>query len=193
MEDFIIVNGEKMTMKEFRKRVKEKNPQPKKKKVAKTYTEITILPSDIHQMMNQVKLIRSLSAYYDNGYRQWGTIAKRILNLKEIRTPFVHFRIKVREIDRMIADINNLSKKNSKDVYDFVRRFSYLLEDVTDCINELSNAVSKSGIISVHEKHECISGNGKRLGLKVLISRTYSATQDLKRIIKRLQDIADNR
>lgn len=192
MEEMIIVNGEKMPLKEYRKIMKAKNPKTPKKKTKKTYTEITILPSDIHYMMNQVKLIKSLSAYYDNGYRQWGTIAKRILNLKEIRTPFVSFRMKVREIDRMIININEISKKNSKDVYDFVRRFSYLLEDVSDCINELSNAVSKSGVISLHEKHECISGNGKRLGLKTLISRTFSATQELKKVIERCQSIADN-
>jgi hypothetical protein len=192
MEEMIILNGEKMPLKEYRKIMKAKNPKPTKKNTKKTYTEITILPSDIHYMMNQVKLIKSLSAYYDNGYRQWGTIAKRILNLKEIRTPFVSFRMKVREIDRMIVNINEISKKNSKDVYDFVRRFSYLLEDVSDCINELSNAVSKSGVISLHEKHECISGNGKRLGLKTLISRTFSATQELKKVIERCQSIADN-
>ncbi|MBR6515466.1 MAG: hypothetical protein IKT40_01280 [Bacilli bacterium] len=182
-----------MKLQDYRKMKRAENPQPPKpKKKAKTYTAITILPSDIHYMLNQVKLIKSLSAYYDNGYRQWGNIAKRILLLKEIRTPFVAFRMKVREMDRLVAEINEISKKNSKYVYDYVRRFSYILEDIMEAITELGNAVSRSGVITMHEKHECISGNGKRLGLKVLISRTYSATEELKRIVKRLQDIADN-
>lgn len=191
MEEMIIVNGVKMPVSEYKKLKRASNPQPKKK-VRKTYTEITILPSDIKAMMNQVKLIKSLSAYYDNGYRQWGNIAKRIINLKEIRTPFIAFRIKAREIDSIIIEINDISKRNSKAVYDYIRRLSYLLEDVTDCINNLGNAVSKSGVISLHNDHECICGQGRRLGLRTLIARTFSATQELKTIIRRCQDIADN-
>lgn len=191
MEEMIIVNGVKMSISEYKKLKRASNPKPKKK-AKKTYTEITILPSDIKSMMNQVKLIKSLSAYYDNCYRQWGNIAKRIINLKEIRVPFVAFRIKAREIDYIINEINEISKRNSKSVYDYIRRFSYLLEDITDCINNLSSAVSKSGVINVHYNHECISGCGRRLGLRILIARTYSATKELKEIIKRCQNIADN-
>lgn len=192
MEEMIIVNGQAVSLKEYKKSMRAKNPQKKSSKKKQT-SEIKILPKDIHAMMNKVRLIKSLNAYYDNGYRQWGNICKRILNLKEIRVPFVAFRVKARDLDRITADINELSKKNSKAVYDFVRRLSYLLEDISDCIKELGEAVSKCDLINLHSEHECINGHGRRLGLKVLISRTYSSTQELKKIVSDLQYYADQK
>ena len=191
MEEMIIVNGKAVSLKEYKKSMRAKNPQ--KKSTKKQTSEIKILPKDIHAMMNRVRLIKSLNAYYDNGYRQWGNICKRILNLKEIRTPFVQFRVKARELDALMCSINEISKKGSKDVYDFVRRLSYILEDMSDCINDLGTAVSKCELVTIHHDHECINGNGRRLGLKVLISRTYSSTQELKKIVNNLQYYADKR
>ena len=194
MTDMIIVNGVSVSLKEYRKSMKAKACVKKTKKVNTSQTSsIKLLPKDISKMMSKVKLIKSLNAYYDNGYRQWGNICKRILNLKEIRTPFVQFRVKARELDALMCSINEISKKGSKDVYDFVRRLSYILEDMSDCINDLGTAVSKCELVTIHHDHECINGNGRRLGLKVLISRTYSSTQELKKIVNNLQYYADKR
>lgn len=197
MEEMIIVNGVKVSLREYRKEIAArnaaKNPtkQVEKKKKSGRYT-IRLAADDIQRIVKKVTLIKSLNSYYDNGYRQWGNICKRILSLKEINTPFVAFRVKVRELDKIMANIQDVSKRNSKDVYDYIRRLSYILEDISECINNLSGSVSKCDLINLHHKHECISGNGKRLGLKVLISRTYSTTEELKRIVKDLKELADN-
>ena len=45
---------------------------------------------------NTSTALKSLSAYYDHAYKQWGTIGQTILNLKEIRPTFVSYRVKVR-------------------------------------------------------------------------------------------------
>ena len=73
--EYIIVNGVRMSMDDYKKVIKEKKSKLKIKKPKKVLTEINLLPSDIKEMMKKVKLIKSLSAYYDNGYKQWGNVA----------------------------------------------------------------------------------------------------------------------
>lgn len=195
MEERIIVNGESMLLKDYRKAMRMKNGSSKKtstKSVSQAQT-IKLLPKDIDAMIRKVKLIKSLNSYYDNGYRQWGTICSRLLSMNDIRRPFVQFRVKYRELDAIMGSIREVSKRGSKDIYDFVRRLSYVLEDISDNINTLGGAVSKNDFVTLHSNHECINGRGRRLGLKELISRTFSSTQELKKIVKDLQYFADER
>ena len=195
MEERIIVNGKSVLLKDYRKEMKLKNGSSKKtlKKSVSQAQVIKLLPKDVDAMIRKVKLIKSLNAYYDNGYRQWGTICSRLLSMNDIRRPFVQFRVKYRELEGLMSSIKEVSKRGSKDIYDFVRRLSYILEDITDHINTLGGAVSKNDFVTLHHDHECINGHGRRLGLKVLISRTFSSTQELKKIINDLQYFADER
>lgn len=189
--DYVIVNGVKMSMADFKKLVKEKKSKTKAKKQKKVLTDINLLPSDIKEMMKKVKLIKSLSAYYDNGYRQWGTIAKRIINLDGIRKPFVLYRAKVREMQQTMNDIAEIAKNDEKAVYQYVRKLSYQLDDIRTQIDLLFKGVSESGIIYCYKDHECINGSGRRLGLQTLMSRSLGATIELNDIIKRCQKISD--
>lgn len=189
--EYIIVNGVKMSMADYKKVIKEKKSKLNIKKPKKVLTEINLLPSDIKEMMKKVKLIKSLSAYYDNGYKQWGTIAKRIINLDEIRKPFVCYRIKAREIQKTMEEISAISKKNDKSVYQYIRKLSYQLDDICTQMDLLFKGVSRSGIAYRYKDHECINGSGRRLGLQTLMSRSWSATKELNNIIKRCQAISD--
>ena len=67
--DTIVVNGIRIPMSEYRKRIKAKK-NVNTKKVKKELTDINILPNEIKYMMRNVRLLKSLSAYYNNGYRQ---------------------------------------------------------------------------------------------------------------------------
>ena len=189
--EYIIINGVRMSMADYKKVIKEKKSKLNIKKPKKVLTEINLLPSDIKEMMKKVKLIKSLSAYYDNGYKQWGTIAKRIINLDEIRKPFVCYRIKAREIQKTMEEISAISKKNDKSVYQYIRKLSYQLDDICTQMDLLFKGVSRSGIAYRYKGHECINGSGRRLGLQTLMSRSWSATKELNNIIKRCQAISD--
>lgn len=189
--EYIIVNGVRMSMDDYKKVIKEKKSKLKIKKPKKVLTEINLLPSDIKEMMKKVKLIKSLSAYYDNGYKQWGNVAKFIINLDEIRKPFVLYRAKAREIQKTMEEISAISKRNDKSVFQYIRTLSYQLDDLCTQMDLLFKGVSRSGIVAHYANHECINGSGRRLGLQTLMSRSWSATKELTNIIKRCQAISD--
>lgn len=189
--EYIIVNGVRMSMDDYKKVIKEKKSKLNIKKPKKVLTEINLLPSDIKEMMKKVKLIKSLSAYYDNGYKQWGNVAKFIINLDEIRKPFVLYRIKAREIQKTMEEISAISKRNDKSVFQYIRTLSYQLDDLCTQMDLLFRGVSRSGVVAHYANHECIIGCGRRLGLQTLMSRSWSATKELNDIIKRCQEISD--
>ena len=189
--DTIVVNGIRIPMSEYRKRIKAKK-NVNTKKVKKELTDINILPNEIKYMMRNVRLLKSLSAYYNNGYRQWGRIAKLVISQKEISSQFVKFNAKQAEIERTINEIKEISKHNEKAVYAFVRKLSYQLDDIKEIMVELTKAVGYSGVISRFIDHECINGEGRRLGLRTLMSRSYKAVVELEKIIRRCQNISDN-
>lgn len=188
----IIVNGKTMLITEYRKQMRAKQ-QPKKKTAKKQETYIRILPAQIKTMLKCAKVMKSLSAYYDNGYNQWGTICNDILNIKQIRPNFTLYRLKVKEVDKTINNINKIAKHNEKAVFQYVRQLSWQLDDTLKYMQLLSKGVEDSGVMYAFADHEAINGEGKRLGLRTLMIRTYFALNDLENVIKQLQKIADNR
>jgi len=195
-ENKITVNGVTMTATEYRKQLKAKQAmsnkkQPKKRKAKKRETEITILPAEIKTMLKCAKVMKSLSAYYDHGYRQWGRICRDIINLKEISPHFVLYRSKATEVEQTINDIADIAKRNQKAVFAFVRKLSWQLEDTKEHMQKLYKGATSSGVIEAFGNHEAINGEGRRLGLRILMIRTFKAVQDLENVIKRLQAIAD--
>ena len=193
----IEVNGQVMTIAEYKKMLAEKKKANGKKKATrrnkKNPTEITILPKDIKIMLRGAKVMTSLSAYYKHGYRQWGTICKTILNLKEIQSPFVRYTMSAKAVNEVINEINDIAKHNSKSVFAYVRKLSWKLEDVAKDMKALHDGVNKSGVLnSPMQTHECINGTGRRLGLNILMQRTDEAIKELEIIVNNLQYIADN-
>ena len=69
-DNTIIVNGVKMTMKEYNALRKEKAKNKSKRKAKKQLNEIQLLPDDIKTLMKSTKVFKSLVAYYKNGYKQ---------------------------------------------------------------------------------------------------------------------------
>ena len=193
----ISVNGQVMTIAEYKKMLAEKKKANGKKKATrrnkKNPTEITILPKDIKIMLRGAKVMASLSAYYKHGYRQWGNICKTILNLKEIQSPFVRYTMSAKECDKVINEINDIAKHNSKSVFAYVRKLSWKLDDVAKDMKALQEGINKSGVLySPMQTHECINGTGRRLGLNILMQRTSDAIKELEVIVNNLQYIADN-
>lgn len=191
--DVIIVNGVKMSLAEYKKRAKEINAKnnPKPQRREKRVTEITILPEEIKMMMRGLRLMHSLVCFYNNSYKQYGVIARDILNTKEIHRPFVMYVKNVREAEDLINEIETISKRNKKDVFEFIRRLSWKLDDAKDNIVNISKGVSTSNVLQRYSDHVCINGDSRRLGLRTLIGRTYSTIKEMDAVIKNLQAIAD--
>ena len=116
----INVNGVMMTLKEYRTKTRKTQ---KAKKQAKEMSAIKLLPNEINYLMKQVKVIKSLGAYYDNGYKQWGTKCRDyVINHKDMEIPFLNVRMRSRELMEIAKDIEKISKKGEKAVYQYVQK-----------------------------------------------------------------------
>lgn len=189
--NIIIVNGNKMSIKEWKLLLRQTNVT-KTKKAYKQVTAISLLPDEIKALMKNAKVINSLEAYYNNGYRQWGNVCKDVINFKGIASPFAKFKIELNKTNELINEINVIAKRNSKYVYSYVRKLSWQIEDLQTAVKNLCNGIDKSDILySVFADSECINGKGKRLGLKLLKSKAVNAIDELGFIAKELNRIAD--
>jgi len=206
-ETYIVVDGVKMTKKEYIKYKKQKNKEiqsklsqkkqrelRKKKREAKKkrVTEITILPSTIKAIVKNAGPIKSLAAYYDNAYRQWGTIANLILELPEIRTPFVLFRADAYDIVKLIVEIAEIGKGNEKAIFAYIEKLSWKLDNTRTKMKHLYNGVVASGVLRQFDDKECINGEGRRLGLRILMTRTFKSLDTIEAAINQLREIAQN-
>ena len=185
----IVVNGVSMTLGEYKKQLQEKRGV-KPTKRAKRVNEVSEVSKEIEAIVKQITILKSLSAYWDNGYRQWGNIAKEILNLRYIRPHFVHYRLKVSELQVLMAEIEKLSKRSETSVYQYVEKLSWKLDDIKTDITNIMQGVDRCGVLSQFKGHECINGNGRRLGLNVLMRKASKALSEIETAVKTLEDIA---
>lgn len=188
----LIINGQKMTLEEFKKQQKEKNSNKKKSIKKKNNKEINVIGNEVEKIIKHNTALKSLSAYYDHAYKQWGTIGQTILNLKEIRPTFVSYRVKVRELNNLLTQIQTISKKNEKTIFQFVEKTSWKLDDIKQDINALIKGINNSGVCQQFKNHECINGKGKRLGLQTLSIKAVKAIDNIETIIKQLNDIVED-
>ena len=185
----MLVGGQWVDIKEYKKQ--QKAALKKKKKARKVCTSITILPTEIKTMMRNVRVLKSLVAYHEHGYRQWGTIATMLMGLREIKQPFNNVVINTKQAIRLIEKINKIAKENDKDVFQYIKKLSWKLDDVKTELDSLVKGISSSGVIHQFGNHECINGTGKRLGLQILTQRGYKAVDELSVICTKLDNIEE--
>ena len=101
-ENLITVNGVTMTAKEYKAQQRKAKAKAKKQQ---QINEIKLLPNDVKQLMKNVKVLRSITAYYKHGYRQWGRIAKGIITAPTIASPFLNVVLRTKEVNDKIAEI----------------------------------------------------------------------------------------
>lgn len=184
----IIVNGVTMTMAEYNKKVRALKKAKRKKK---ELSEIQLLPTDIKTLMRNVKVFKSLVAFYNNGYKQWGTIHRQVLNIDDMGGKFILVKSSILEINSIIEEICSIAKKREKSVYAYVQKLSYKMNDVKTRLQALYDVVIGTNIInSPFANHEIINGTGRRLGLKILMYKTSDAINEIDAIINRLNDMS---
>lgn len=202
---YVVIEGKKMTMQEYRKYKKEKDlliqSKLSKKKQAeikrvkkaakkKRETEITVLPGIVKSIVSNAGPIKSLAAYYDNAYRQWGTIATSIIKLPEIDEPFRLFRVDAYQIVDAIKEIAEVAKGNEKAVFQYIQKLSWRLDNARNKMKILYSGVITSGALEQFKDKECINGEGRRLGLRVLMTRTFKSLDSIEAAIDELNRIA---
>lgn len=184
----ITVNGVTYTEKEWKKLHKKTTTKRTNVVNPKTIKQLGI---EIKNMLKQVKVLKSLVAYHTHGYRQWGTIATTIMNNREIKTPFAQVVIKTKQAERLVKKIDTIAKKNDYDVFQYVNQLQMRLEELTTELNFLVCGINNSHVTKVYKDHECINGEGKRLGLRILCLRSSKAIDELEIICQRLWDMQE--
>lgn len=200
--DYIIVNGVKMTIEDWKKSVLEKQKErrgkkrflkiEKPKKEVKTKKEVVEVAEEIENLLKPITTLKSLAAYYDHAYKQWGTIGKQILEHHKIRPHFVFYRAALRDLEKLLDDIQMMSKKNEKAAYQFVEKTAWKAEDIKIHINNIMSGAAESGLLDAYKTHECINGKGRRLGLRTLANKSLKSVSQLEDAIEALKKIADN-
>lgn len=190
-DNIIIVNGVKMTIKEYNLLRKKKATNKSKRKAKKQLNEIQLLPNDIKTLMKSTKVFKSLVAYYKNGYKQWGNIHREVLKIDNMGGKFILVVSAIETTNKHITDICNLAKHSNKAVFGMIQDLSYKMTDLQSKLMSLHSVVNGSGIInSPFNTHEVINGKGRRLGLKILMYRTEDAIIAINTIIYKLQQLA---
>lgn len=186
----VVVDGKTYTMTQYKKMMKKKteNNQPKKK-AKKKNKEDDFLVEEINKMMHPITILKSMSSYYDHAYRQWGTIANQILNNRYIKPHFIQYRIKVRELDKLINEIKEM--KNERAVYQYVEKLMWKVEDIKELTINIINGVNESGFLVVYKTHEAINGKGRRLGLKTLAHKSLKSIGQMEDAIDKLKKIVE--
>lgn len=188
---FIEINGKKMKMSDYKKMIADKKKDANKSNHRKRQkTVIHLLPGYINKIVKHIKVMKSLAAYYDNGYRQWGVIAKEIINHPYIKSDFVRYRIAAREMADILGDIDYIGKRNEKNVYQFIEKLSYKIDDMRTQIYALTRSVWDSRVCEFFKDKECINGTGRRLGLEVLMHKSLLSMNEIDNLINELKDIA---
>lgn len=192
----IVVNGVRMTLNEYKKRqraakAKDKKPGQRQPRKEEDMREIVCVSDTIVRMLRPITALKSFSAYYDNAYKQWGTISNDILGNRKIRPHFVHYRAAMRELDTLITEVQKCAKRNEKAAYQFVERISWKLEDISELIGKIMKGAHDSGVLEIYGNHEAINGKGRRLGLQTLVGKAHKAIQQLKEITDECRKIAD--
>lgn len=186
----ITINGESVTMTEKEWKKQHRKPKKTTNKIVNPKT-IKQIPIEVKNLMKQVKVLKSLVAYKENGYKQWGTIANNIMNMRGVKMPFEQVVIKTKQAERLIKKIDTIAKKNDYDVFQYVNQLQLRLEELTSQLNLLVSGINNSHVTKVYKNHECINGEGKRLGLRILCLRSAKAVDELEIICQRLWDIQE--
>ena len=199
--EYIISNGERITVKEWKERIiaKQKTRRGKKrfldlkpKKTEKKEKEISLIASEIEKMLKPMITLKSVQVYKNHAYRSWGTIANEILAHKGISKPMAEYCVRLGELNKLIEDIQEMAKKNEKAAYQYVEKMAWKLDDMKQDILNIIKGVENSGVCERFKDHEAIYGEGRQLGLRTVVMKSLNTIGELEGVINRLKEIADN-
>ena len=192
MEDTIIVNGVKMTLREYKALRKSKETVKKPTKRKNTVKEISAVAIEVENMLKQMGTLKSVQVYKTHAYRSWGTIANEILSYYGIRKPMAEYCVRFGELNALLADIQKMAKRNEKAAYQYVDKMAWKLDDMKTNIIDMMKAVEESEVCKRFKNHEAINGKGRQLGLGTIIDKCLNTIGQVENTIEELKKIADN-
>jgi len=188
--------GERMTVAEARKRkAADERAEKNKKRKKRNATCIQLIAARVDDINNSFRLAKSYRAYFRNGYRQWGTIARDIIHDEHIEPHFVSFVEAFGKASEAAKQIEKIAKKSDKDIFGFIEKLAYAMDDMLTSINRIADGCVNAQIyVNPRFKDaECVYGSedGKRLGIKQLNSRIAESVTIASKGIHELLRIVD--
>lgn len=191
----VIIDGKSvtMTMAEYRKKYQPNKGKRNKKNDGSKVNSVTDVEAQILRIEKACKYLNSLKAFADNGYKQWGTIAETIMGLDGIRRPLglvtAHYSgyCKV-----YMARIKEMSRKNDSDLFQYINWLVNHFEVVKTNLDTLMHNISESNVLSAYRNEKCITEQGRRLGLRILVQRSTTAMGDIDGCLYTLREIVIN-
>ena len=204
----VTYNGREVTKAQKRalKAAETRRKNAELRKQRDTYTRECILPSvleHIESTRKSVRCLKTIWSFYENGYRQWGTIFNQMLEFyPKLNGALVRYHSKYNEILDTQTELEKMIKRNkcNKSFFGLARTFGYQMFSLVDIISELSDAICKERITDspLYSDHEMIVGakDGRRKGLIHIVSNTFSmvstTTKNLVELSKMLDEAYDN-
>lgn len=185
-ESKVIYKGVEMTIKQrdalIRKEKRLSGIQSRNSKV------IPLLAPRVVILAKGFKLAKTTEAYYHNGYRQWGNIWKTIAQNPLIEPHFISFISAYYDANKALKMIENIAKKNDKDIFQYIEKLAYKIDDMASSISKISDSVIEAGIYAnpTYNGKECVYGDGRRLGIRTLCSRVSENMAYAKKAVTEL-------
>ena len=199
--EYIIVNGERKTIEQWKEEVKTKQKErrgkkrfldlSKPKKQKKETKEIGVVAEEIEKLLKPIITLKSIQVYKNHAYRSWGKIANEIFSHKGISKAMSAYCVKFGELNKLVEDIQTMAKGNEKAAYQYVDKIAWKLDDMKRDIVEIIKATEESGVCVRYKGHEAIYGEGRQLGLQTVITKSLATISEVEEVIATLQDIAD--
>lgn len=186
-------SSETISHKEFKQR-----NAPKKAKKRSTIVDsnsVTSVADVIAKLEKACKWLNSLKAYKDNGYRQWGVIARNIIEMDGVREYLgkacAHYSGYCRPY---MHQVKAMSRHNDSDLFQYVNWIYNHFVEIRNNLSSLMSAFSQSGVLYAFRNEECIKGSadGKRVGLRQLVQNSTDGMSKIDNIINELRTIIDN-
>ena len=199
--EYIIVNGERKTIEQWKEEVKAKQKErrgkkrfldlSKPKKQKKETKEIGVVAEEIEKLLKPIITLKSIQVYKNHAYRSWGKIANEIFSHKGISKAMSAYCVKFGELNKLVEDIQMMAKGNEKAAYQYVDKIAWKLDDMKRDIVEIIKATEESGVCERYKGHEAIYGEGRQLGLQTVITKSLATISEVEEVIATLQEIAD--
>ena len=199
--EYIIVNGERKTIEQWKEEVKAKQKErrgkkrfldlSKPKKQKKETKEIGVVAEEIEKLLKPIITLKSIQVYKNHAYRSWGKIANEILSHKGISKAMSAYCVKFGELNKLVENIQMMAKGNEKAAYQYVDKIAWKLDDMKRDIVEIIKATEESGVCERYKGHEAIYGEGRQLGLQTVITKSLATISEVEEVIATLQEIAD--
>ena len=182
----IIVNGVKMTESDYKAMKRNSMPRRPHRAMPKPHNETK---ERVNAMFKNFGVLDNLMAYHNNAYRMWGNKPKQILEENKVYSAFFKVIMNIRKVNNAynkIAKSNNSRQNFTNDL----EKLSWAIEDLIATMRNLMESVDKAMLIERYGNEEWINGEGKRLGLAILLSRAFFSLSKMEFAIKTLQRIA---